>query len=335
MARRLAQAGVLQDGDVALTFRPELAGTMPYPHIQMGTTHAGLIYTRDSEAYNIDSPLDTSYLGQFDAPHYAGDGDLDAGTDALHILRPRVMNEQRRAQLREWVATLTGNLPRINGQRAQVKFQQNYLEPSYAANDLTTRQIVTKLGQIILEADTTTRLPMYCSELAWHLIALSNCGLDEIREAPQEGAACVDEPFAPMPIVATSEGEIGLAEGPLYSLLEAPADQRPGLAAAIFATGSAARLSSGHRMVAEQVAPLMEGLAGFYQARAAGAPVDHTAPAAAMLTAQVTNNYSPTAFLVAAMADSRDRRIDYVATIAFVNAAGLEKARRLARNEVP
>ena len=45
MAAKLARAGVLQDGDIVLTFRPELAGTMAYPHIQMGTTHAGLVYT--------------------------------------------------------------------------------------------------------------------------------------------------------------------------------------------------------------------------------------------------------------------------------------------------
>ena len=59
MAAKLAAAGVLQEGDIALTFRPELAGTMAYPHIQMGITHAGLVYTENGEAYNIDSPLDS------------------------------------------------------------------------------------------------------------------------------------------------------------------------------------------------------------------------------------------------------------------------------------
>jgi hypothetical protein len=62
MATKLAQAGVLQDGDIVLTFRPELADTMAYPHIQMGTTHAGLVYTDGGAAFNIDSPLDSASM---------------------------------------------------------------------------------------------------------------------------------------------------------------------------------------------------------------------------------------------------------------------------------
>src|ERR1043165_3158281 len=69
MAAKLARAGVLKDGDLVLTFRPELAGTMAYPHIQMGITHAGLVYTDGGAAYNIDSPLDSQYVGQFDTSH--------------------------------------------------------------------------------------------------------------------------------------------------------------------------------------------------------------------------------------------------------------------------
>ena len=72
MAQQLAKAGVLQDGDIALTFRPELAGTLAYPHIQMGATHASLVYTKDGQAYNVDSPLDEEYVGQFNTLHFAG-----------------------------------------------------------------------------------------------------------------------------------------------------------------------------------------------------------------------------------------------------------------------
>ncbi len=191
MAAKLARAGVLQDGDIVLTFRPELAGTMAYPHIQMGTTHAGLVYTEGGVAFNIDSPLDTSYVGQFDASHYAGNGGDDAGTDALHIVRPRI-TDARRVQLREWVGDLKSGLGRINGTRQQIKFQSDYLVPSYVSARMTTRQTVTTLGKIILEVDTTTKLPMYCSEFAWHMLALSSCTDAEIRNAPAGGAACVD-----------------------------------------------------------------------------------------------------------------------------------------------
>jgi hypothetical protein len=331
MAARLAEAGVLQDGDVALTFRPELAGTMAYPHIQMGSTHAGLVYTVNGAAFNIDSPLDGNYVGQFDTDHYAG-SETGSGTTALHILRPRVMTDTRRAQLREWVAVLKQNLAGINGERAQLKFQSDYLTPIFVATGMTTRQTVTKLGQIIVEADTTTKLPTYCAEFAWHMIALSNCTQQDIESAPEEGAACVDPPFEPMSLVSTGQ-DAGLAEGPLLSLLEAPAEARLGLVAPIFEAGNPTKLSSGHRAVAEQVAPLMGGLSQYYQARASGAPAEMTSAAAAALNANVTTNYSPTAFLVNAMTDTRS--VDYVATVVFVNSTGYEKAQSLARNPAP
>lgn len=335
MAQKLAAAGVLKDGDIVLTFRPELASTMAYPHIQMGTTHAGLVYTDGGAAYNIDSPLDTSYVGQFDAPHYAGNGGNDAGTDALHIVRPRELTDARRTQLRTWVKTLKAALPRINGQRAQVKFQSDYLTPAYVSAGMTTRQTVTTLGKIILEADTDTKLPMYCSEFAWHMLALSGCSADEIRTAPDEGAACVDEVFAPMPLVARTADEVGLAEGPLLALLAVPAQIRAPLVDDVFATGDAATLSSGHRAVSEQVAPLMGPLSQLYTARAGGAPVEATAAAAEQLDATMPNNYSPTTFLIQAMGPEATRSMDYVATVAFVDAAGYAKAQTLSRNPVP
>ncbi len=342
MAKRLARAGVLQDGDIALSFRPNLAGTMAYPHVQMGVTHASLVYTRDGEAFNVDSPLDDEYTGQFDKLHFTGgvnaSGAREYGTDALQIVRPRNMTPERKASLQRWIGALLDNLPRINGRRAQVKFQKDYLTPIFAATGMTTRQTVTTLGRIILEEDTTTKLPMYCSEFAWHMLALSNCSEEEIREAGPEGAECVDPPFDPMPLVSPTEDGIGLAEGPLQNLMFAPPDRRPALIAKIFTTGDASGLSSGHRAVAEQVAPLMDGLARYYGAKAQGAPASMIAGAATQLNAGVgdVGNYSPTAFLANATLPAGMRALDYVATIVFVDGeADYAKARRLARNPVP
>lgn len=334
MAKKLASAGVLKDGDIVLTFRPHLANTMAYPHIQMGTTHAGLVYTKDGAAFNIDSPLDSQYVGQFDTAHYAGNGGNDAGTDAMHVVRPRISDE-RRVQLREWVNTLKSGLSRINGERTQIKFQSDYLVPSFVSAGKTTRQTVTTLGKIILEVDTTTKQPMYCSEFAWHMLALSACTAEEIRTAGPEGASCVDDVFAPMPLVAEADGQLGLAEGPLLSLMKLPAETRVPLVAKIFTTGNASGLSSGHRMVAEQVAPMMGPLSQIFTARASGAPVAATAEGASMLNAQVPDNYSPTAFLVASLGGREERSMDYVVTVAFVDAAGYQKAQTLSHNPVP
>ncbi len=342
MAKRLARAGVLEDGDIALSFRPNLAGTMAYPHVQMGVTHASLVYTQNGEAFNIDSPLDGEYVGQFNTLHFAGgvssSGARESGTDALQIVRPKNMTPERKASLQKWVGALKSNVGRINGQRSQVKFQKDYLTPIFASTGLTTKQTVTKLGQIIVEQDKTTKLPMYCSEFAWHMLALSSCSEEEIRTAGEEGAACVDALFDPMPLVSTTEGEIGLAEGPLQNILVAPPADRPALIGAVFATGNASGLSSGHRAVAEQVAPLMDGLAQYYGGKAQGAPAEMLAGAAAQLNAGVGNvgNYSPTAFLANATLPAGVRALDYVATVVFVDSqADMDKARRLAQNPVP
>jgi hypothetical protein len=342
MAKKLAKAGVLQDGDIALTFRPELAGTMAYPHIQMGVTHASLVYTMNGEAFNIDSPLDGEYVGQFSTLHFTGGvsatGEKDGGVDALQIVRPRNMDAARKASLQTWVAALKSALPRMNGQRAQVKFQSDYLTPIFAAKHMTTKQTVTTLGKIILEEDTTTKLPMFCSEFAWHMNALSSCSADQIRNAGPEGADCVDSMFEPMPLVSTTEGEIGLAEGPLSNILIAPPADRQALITQVFKTGNAAGLSSGHRKVAEQVAPLMVGLSQYYGGKAAGAPAAALETGAAQLNAGVGNvgNYSPTAYLANATLPSDKRALDYVATVVFVDsAADYAKAQQLSKKPVP
>jgi hypothetical protein len=331
MAQQLAKAGVLQDGDIALTFRPELAGTLAYPHIQMGSTHASLVYTKDGQAYNVDSPLDEEYVGQFNTMHFAGgttaSGAVETGTDALHILRPAGFDAARRAQLQKWASAVAKN--RAYG---KVRFQKDYLTPIFASKRMTTTQTVTQLGKIILN-EGTMDLPMYCSEFAWHMLALSNCSEAQIRDAGPEGASCVKPVFAPMQLAATDAQSTGLAEGPLVSILAAPAAQRADLVAQIFVAGNASRLSSGHRAVAEQVAPLMSGLSQYYGARAQGATVEMTAGAAGQLNAGVQNvpNYSPTSFIVSAVQPAGLRKIDYVATVVFVDSdADLAKAKRLA-----
>ncbi|MBK9072420.1 MAG: hypothetical protein IPL79_15680 [Myxococcales bacterium] len=328
MSRQLAKAGVLQDGDIALTFRPEFAGSMAYPHIQMGVTHASLVYTKNGAAFNVDSPLDSEYSGQFNALHFAGgvsaSGAVDAGVDAIQIVRPAGFDDARRAQLRAWAKLVAGN--RAYG---KVKFQSDYLMPIFVAKQMTTQQTVTELGKIILNK-SSAELPMYCSEFVWHMLALSGCTAAEIEAAGSEGASCVDPVFAPMPLVSASDDGVGLAEGPLLALAGAALELRDGLVDAIFATGdNAARLSSGHRAVAEQVAPLMAGLSQFYKARAVGATASEMSDAAAGLNAGVGDvpNYSPTSFLVGAMQADGVRPLEYIATVLFVDGATYTKAK--------
>ena len=77
----------------------------------------------------------------------------------------------------------------------------------------------------------------------------------------------------------------------------------------------------------------MAGLSQYYGARAQGATVDQTSASAGQLNAGVQNvpNYSPTSFLVNAVQPVGLRKIDYVATVVFVDSdADLQKAKHLA-----
>lgn len=331
MSRQLARSGVLQDGDVALTFRPELQDTMAYPHIQMGATHASLVYTDGgSRAFNVDSPLDGEYVGSFDTKHFVGgtyaSGERDEGTDGLHILRPHGWDDARRGRLRGWASKAASN--RVNG---KVRFQSNYLAPIFATQGKTTQQTVTELGKAILGM-STDQLNMYCSEFAWHMLALSGCGENEIRSAGPAGASCVDPVFAPMPFVATDDTTVGLAEGPLLSLMGAGSPNPQGLMTQIFSGNSPGKLSSGHRAVAQQVQPFMDALVGYYGARLQGASpamIAQQAAASGQAPPEVPPNYSPTAFLVQAMKPGA-RKVDYVATVVFVDGdAAYQKAKSI------
>jgi hypothetical protein len=340
MGHALARSGHLKDGDIVLTFRPEMAESMAYPHIQMGITHAGLVYTRDDgssgvTAFNIDSPMDHLYMGQFDSAHYAGDGVKDAGTDALHVIRPRGMTSEKRKNLRNWIKIIRKNLPRFNGERYQVKFQPDYMVPRYAAIQGTPEQVATKLGKILIEEDKRTKLPMFCSEFAYYMLALSTCSPTDIKRAGAEGASCVQLPFSPMPLTAEKASDVGMADGPLINLLALPQSQRMESINKVFCSNgydcvNGAKLSRGHRTVAATVAPLMAGLEKIYQARAQGATVEMTAEGAQQLNAPVPKNYSPTAFFVRSMSLGA-RATDYVATILFIKPRDYQKARSIAK----
>src|SRR5262249_54478988 len=153
---------------------------------------------------------------------------------------------------------------------AQVPFQSDYLTPIFSSQKLTTTQTVTKLGKILL-GDTSAKLPMYCSEFAWHMLALSSCTADDITNAPDDGASCVDPMFDPMPIVSKAGGPLGLGEGPLASLMLGAPETHGALVAQLFAEHpeNAAHLSSGH--VATQTAlkqlGVITALNGYYAAR--------------------------------------------------------------------
>lgn len=348
-AGRLMRAGALQEGDIVLSFRPNLAATMSYPHIQMGSTHAGLIVSEGEgatkTALNVDSPLNAEYnadkndptkWSRLSAVHYAGAGNDPLGTEALHVIRPRNFTAAQKAQLLGWFGKIRPDMPNLY---KQIPFNGDYLAPSYATGQRTIKQNVTALGKILLRKDTTSKIGMYCSELAWHLLSLANCTESQIENAPAEGAACVQEPFKPMAILGGNE-YIGLGDGPVVNIKRAAADKQAGLLASVFPESpNAVRLSPGHLAVSQLLDQngMMKATKQYYGAKLAGQN-DVAGQIAAGVNNGVPTNYSPTAFLVNTMLPKNDpnRKFDYVATIVFTNTrAAYDKAVKLSKNPVP
>lgn len=341
MSKQLAAAGVIQDGDIVLSFRPENAATVPYMHVQMGTTHASLAFVQGGMAKNVDAPmLDNEYVGAFNTLHFTGgvseaSNSADLGTDALHILRPRALSESpaRRKSLNFWAAKTA-----VNRANKQVSFNSEYLAPS-APSKAEARKLATDLGRHILGL-TAPPLKIFCSEFAWHMLALSNCSEADIRAAGPDGAQCAEDGivFQQMPLIG-GEATLGLGEGPLAGILGAPQEQRADLITTLFKSMDAVQMSGGHKATAAATAGLMGPLSISYNVRA-GLPVE--VPAAQIeagikgVNGAVKPNYSPTAFIAQATRTKAVRPMDYVATVVFVdNDAAFAKAQTLAKQPTP
>src|SRR5436190_9080960 len=102
MAQRLGKSGLIQTGDLLLTFRAEWGGAGAYPNVQMGISHTGIAYIKDGVLHNIDNPLNAEYLGargELNSEHYRT-------LSFIHVIRPRNLTNAQRANLLEWTSRL-------------------------------------------------------------------------------------------------------------------------------------------------------------------------------------------------------------------------------------
>ena len=56
LAKRLAQSGLVQTGDLLLSFRTEWGGAGAYPNVQLGISHTGLAYVKDGSCTTSTTP---------------------------------------------------------------------------------------------------------------------------------------------------------------------------------------------------------------------------------------------------------------------------------------
>ncbi|MEO5914806.1 MAG: hypothetical protein ABIS50_11265 [Luteolibacter sp.] len=329
--RMLSSKGLLEDGDVVLTFRPDWADTMAYPHIQMGISHSGFIHTRNGTAYNLDMPLDEEFNKAFNSElnskHY-----LEA--KAVHVLRHRDFHEADLKDFRQFIDEFLTDVPTIR-KKGLLPFNSDYLTPRYAAYQITPAQSVDRFRTIALSPGSQdSPMKMYCSEFVWHMQSLNG--------KLHDNAPVI---FPPADFVSLTGGE-GMADGPLTVLTSAgaklPPERKLELSAEIFTDTDAPQLSTGHKATAKQVKPLMDQLSVYYQmvlgnrnsTTINGVEVARDNYAGSM-NASMPDNYSPTTFMLNSFlpAGHPDRKFDYLYTLVFVPNDDYRKALEIAKQE--
>jgi hypothetical protein len=325
MAARLAKSGIIETGDILLTFRAEWGGAGAYPNIQMGISHTGLAYIKDGKVRNLDNPLNEEYLGRgmsadLTSEHYRT-------LSLIHVIRPRDLSEQERKNIAAWAARINATAKKIYP--SQIKFNDDYNAPKF--KDGRSLDFVKRLGQIALGQSPAGTLDMYCSEFVWSVLALKDCDPATTGDAFKgtRVPACVKAPMKPLSAAGnavSNEGRssfVGLADGPLTVIdkLKIPAADRNRLLQSVFVENPDAlkKMSEGHRKVAETMQPKFETLQDYYLGVSGGNVVQRLRAKLirSAFNRAVPENYSPTSFLLNTLLppDNVNRTMDYVATI--------------------
>jgi hypothetical protein len=324
LARRLAQSGLVQTGDILLAFRPEWGGAGAYPNVQMGISHTGVAYVKDGTVHNIDNPLDDEFIGEGRLTEL--NSQFYRSINLVHVIRPRSLTDHQRTNIVEWATRLNAAAERIFPD--QIDFNQDYNDPKYKPGKPLS--FVKRLGQIALGQKPRGKIDMYCSEFAWSLLALRNCDPDDNVNAFRSRSmpVCVTPVMQPMHATGTYVGGesrnayTGLADGPLLvvSSLNLPREERDRLLQSIFVADPAgmAKMSEGHRDIAKKMQDRFAKLESYYQSAASGAWLGLKARLiSSAISKAIPANYSPASYLVNTLLppDNANRTMDYVATI--------------------
>lgn len=323
MAARLAKSGLVQTGDILLTFRPEWGGAGAYPNIQMGISHTGIAYVKDGFVHNIDNPLNEEYLGRgmradLTSEHYST-------LNYIHVIRPRGLTDAQRANIAAWATRLNSRAGRVYP--SEISFNQDYNAPKYQPGKPV--EFVKHLALAALGKNPPGTVDMFCSEFAWSLLSLRDCNPADNGTFDGNGVpACVKQPMQPMLATGAytfrhdNKSNAGLADGPLMVVdaLKPPAQERQKLLSSVFVQNPASltKLSAGHKAVATDMQPKFEPLSRYYLA--AGGGLFDNLKARLISKAfirEIPENYSPTSFLINTLLprDNVNRTMDYVATI--------------------
>lgn len=292
-AEKLAQLGLVQDGDILLAFRPEWAHTVAYANIQLGVPHSALAILKNGRVHSVEVPL--SYSSPMnEKSHWMG-------LRGVHILRTQLTPEQR-ANVRAWLEKLLVRGP------AHISFKTDYLDPYYAQT--RNYQFVNRLAGLALGANID--LDMYCSEFVFAALSLRNCDPARFVYDKTKINECIQPIFEPVSGVGSFD-QPGLAEGPSTLLRVAGMGDDNWrraylLNSVLIDEGDPTSMSQYHRELAKMFRPLVGALQKYYGS-------GESAQIAAGINAQLKPNYSPALLLVKAI--QNDNIFDYVGTVYF------------------
>lgn len=299
-AKKLAELGLVKDGDVLLSFRPEWVGTAAYANIQMGISHTGLALIRNGMVHSVETPL--NYSSNLDSDHHYSNAEMPLR--AMHIFRPK-MSDQERTNMRGWLERLLSQGP------SKISFDKDYNAPEYATGYAgNVNKMIKNVGDIALKKGNS--VSMYCSEFAYAVLGLRKCDPSSLSDS------CISPLYPPLALIGTA-GEAGLTDGPNLVLKAAglnDQDRKDYLQKNVLvSTLNVNNMSSGHQAVMKSFLPLVGQLAAFHFqfGEAPQAAMQINMGAAAQMGLQ--NNYSPTSFVVKALDD--DNQLEYVATVLY------------------
>ena len=322
LAQRLGRSGLVETGDLLLTFRAEWGGAGAYPNVQMGISHTGVAYIKDGVLHNIDNPLNAEYLGargELNSEHYRT-------LSFIHVIRPRNLTDAERANVLEWATRLANNSGKVYPK--QIAFNQDYNAPKFKRGK--SLDFVKHLGQIALGQNPSGTVDMFCSEFAWSLLSLRDCDPGKTADAFKGSRipSCIKEPMKPMSATGdyiTRRGRhaySGLTEGPLLVVdsLKLPEAEKKKLLHAIFVDNPSglAKLSVGHKTLAQSMKPKFVPLEKYYLGVGGSwGPTMEARMVSIAFNRGIPDNYSPTSFLINTFLPSNNvnRTMDYVATI--------------------
>jgi hypothetical protein len=211
---------------------------------------------------------------------------------------------------------------------AKVSFNADYNDPKYRSG--RSPDFVKQLGQIALGQNPPGNISMFCSEFVWSILALKDCPAATTADSFKQSRmpACVKPAMSPMSatgsyIFSRSRSSYsGLADGPLLVVdsMKLPDDREQTLLKTVFVEDpqKLAKMSTGHRALAEKMRPNFSPLETYYIDAATGGWGRWRARAIRFVSnRKVPDNYSPTSYLINTLLppDNSNRTMDYVATI--------------------